>query len=106
MEEEQEMVIVVVPLEREAAAELTRKLGVSGYQPLMFNNVEEMLGEAGYEALEVEKFDPSVYQSRLSSIEQIAKHGGPDKQLRMLGHIAWALTDIAQTHKRAMPPVL
>jgi hypothetical protein len=104
------MVLVPVPL-HEASA-LIGKLNTSGYAAVQFNSTEDVLAAIGMEPVDAEGVDLSAMARIVKTLEPFATNDpragkmGIDDLVQVLANLGLTLADLAQTHKRAMPPLL
>jgi hypothetical protein len=108
-EKEIALVLVPVPVAQGEAAGLVDKLNRSGYEAVQFKGIEDVLKALGMEPAEVDDVDTSMYDEWEKLLRPYLKSLHTDyksTQLRLLAIIGLALTDLAKTHKRAMPPLL
>jgi hypothetical protein len=108
---EEEVSLLLVPVPLEETEELVAKLNMSGYQAAQFKGVEDVLNALGMEPADVEDVDTEMYAEFEREFSKLRKGGpgldGDNKRIvRSLALIGLVLTDLAKTHKRAMPPLL
>jgi hypothetical protein len=102
-------VVAVIVSSEEESYNLVRELNIEGYPDafeLEGDRMQALFEAMGYEGISAEEVDVAKYDKKLHGIEKFQEHGVREASTRMLAHIAWALTDIAKTHARSMPPVV
>lgn len=103
------IVVVITDTDDSGIYELIRSINIDGYPDafeLEGDRVATLFELMGYESVPAEEIDAKKYDKKLHAIEKLHEHGVRNVDTRMLSHIAWALTDIAKTHARSMPPVV
>jgi hypothetical protein len=103
-------VLLVITVQADEADELERKLNMGGYETIQIDSMESMLSAAGLIPADVEKVDLKQYDIWADRVESILAAPGKTtverNQIQLLGYIALALTSLAKTHARSLPPVV
>lgn len=107
--EETALVLVAVPPSE--AAELIGKINTSGYEAVQFKGIDDVLKAMGMEPTDVEDVNlealaPFVKILLPYANRNIGGKPGASDMVRVLACVGIILADLAQTHKRAMPPLL
>ena len=97
-------VLLVVPVDEADAEQLTKQLNSSGFEVSKYSDIDGLLEAVGFDPVEVEPVDVSEYEQRKRQIDAVNMYKS-NGEVKMLSHIAWALTDLAKTHRQSMPPL-
>ena len=102
MEDETTLVLVPVPIQE--ASSLIDRLHTSGYQAVQFKGIDDVLEAIGLEPAQVGEVDLTMYGEIEVALRNLSNK--PNDTVKALAYIGLMLTDIAQTHKRSMPPII